>query len=269
MRALDNGFPAITQKPMSFLERYSNEGWLQIDGLFDPAFVDELRQEFDRQYDALTAPKGNHRGYIRVGDERMMLSVGLRGAFLRSELYAHPLLLRILSQFLGDDHLIDSMTCVVALPGAGEQRLHRDHGELFEDGGELSAQLPPYAVTVVIPLVDLTPETGTTRVYPGTHRGGEPDNAHLPYVSRGGCFLMDYRLKHQGTPNRSSDRRPVIYTVYSRPWFTDMKNFRRQPRINVDPADLHSIPKEHWALFRRLAAKGAIDLSEKELFPGD
>jgi hypothetical protein len=252
---------------MSFAERFSDQGWLQVDNVFDKAFIDELRQDFDRQYDALSASDQAYRGYLRVGDERLMLSIELTGPFLNPDLYAQPVLLRILAQFLGTDLLIDSITCVVALPGAGEQNPHRDHVVLFQQQGELNARLPPHAVTAVIPLVDLTPETGTTKLFPGTHRGAATDGFELPYVTRGSCFLMDYRIKHQGTANRSRAQRPVLYLVFSRPWFTDIKNFQCQPRINITPAELRKIPREQWPLFRRLAAKGAMDLSEKELFP--
>ena len=248
---------------MSFADQFAAEGWLKIGKLFDPAFIDELNREFESQYEALTTHHGGHRGYINVGDERMMLSVRLTGPFLDPRLYANPLLIHILQQLLGSDFLIDNFTCVIALAGAGEQHLHRDHPLLFSNAPGLA----PYAITVVIPLVDLTPETGTTRLFPGTNHDKAAVDEVLPYLSRGECFLMDYRIEHQGMPNASGKRRPILYIVYTRPWFIDIVNMRRQPRINIDHADIASIPVEHRPLFRRLAAKGAVDLSEKELFP--
>ena len=253
---------------MSFVERCQADGWLKVGKIFDPAFIDRLREEFEQQFDALTNGENSRRGYIVVGDERIMLSVRLKGPFLDSRLYAHPLLLRMLRELLGEDLLIDNFTCVVALPGAGEQHLHRDHAELFPEAPELNAKLRAYAITLVIPLVDLTPETGTTRLFPGTSRELETRREELPYISRGDCFLMDYRIRHQGMPNKSSAKRPMLYIVYTRPWFIDIMNFRNQPRINIDPLDVQKIPIESRPLFRRLAAKGAIDLSEKELLKG-
>ena len=254
---------------MSFAERFAENGWLKIGGIFRPQFIDRLREEFERQFTDLTDRKGGHRGYLNVGDERMMLSVRLTGPYLDAELYANPLLLKMLRQLLGDNMLIDNFTCVIALPGAGEQRLHRDHPDLFPEKPEIGGELAPYAITVVIPLVDLTSETGTTRIFPSTNCGREPTSEELPYIARGDCFLMDYRVRHQGTPNRTGAERPILYIVYTRPWFIDIRNFRRQPRINIDPADVSRIAPEHQRLFVRLAAKGAIDLSEKELFLAD
>jgi hypothetical protein len=63
--------------------------------------------------------------------------------------------------------------------------------------------------------------------------------------------------------------RPLIYIGYVRPWFTDTINFRKQARINIDPADLPKIPEAYRPLFRRIAAKGGIDRSEVELFSAD
>jgi len=252
---------------VSFVEKFTEAGWLQLGGLFPVDLIDRLREEATRQADDLMKEQSGHRGYLRVGDERVMLSVKLQGPFLGPQVYANPILMTVLSQLLGPDILIDSFTCVTAMPGAREQSLHNDHPALFPVKPALEGDLPPYAITVVIPLIDLTPETGTTRLFPGTHHGGEVRSPELPCVSRGDGFLFDYRLRHQGTANDSGAARPVLYVSYARPWFTDVTNFKRQPRINIEREDIKRIPSEHWPLFRRVAGKGTIDLSEKELFP--
>lgn len=241
---------------MSFDERFDAEGWLRIGGLFDVGLLDDLRGAVERELGEM-GPAGRKSSYLRVGDERLMMSVRLAGPFLDPRVYAQPLLLRLLEQLIGPDFLIDSVTCVVALAGAGEQRLHQDHPPLFRERPPLGPKLPAYAVTVVIPLIDLTSATGTTKLFSKTHRGAEPDDGELPYLSRGECVLMDYRLLHQGTANRSAKARPVLYVVYVRPWFTDVVNFETQPRINMDPADLQAVPEAHRALFGRVAEKRA------------
>lgn len=45
--------------------------------------------------------------------------------------------------------------------------------------------------SLVVPLADLTPDTGTTRLFPGSHIGLKTDAFELPYLKRGDCFLMD------------------------------------------------------------------------------
>jgi hypothetical protein len=248
---------------MDFAGQFAADGWLKLGGLFDPQLIDAVREEFEGQLADLTEHKGGFRSYIAVGDKRMMLPVRLTGALADPRVYANPLLVTMLRHLLGQDFLIDNVTCVVSLPDAQPQRPHRDHPELFAD-----AQSPlPFAVTLAVPLVDLTEETGTTRILAGSNRGAGDPVEVLPYLKRGDCFLMDYRTEHQGMGNRSADNRPVLFIIYARYWFIDVRNFRRQARINMSRSDLEKIPVEHQYLFRRLAAKGAFDASQKELFP--
>lgn len=250
---------------MKFVDTYNSAGWLRMPAAFPPALIDELRAEYLRQRAALELDDDITREHLRVGDERVMLTVKLTGPFLSPALYANPSIIGVLSFLLGKNMLIDNFTCTTALPGADEQRVHFDHSDLFSEKDELRAALPPYAITVAVPLVDLTPETGTTRLFPGSHTGPMTDAFELPYLNRGDGFLMDYRMWHNGTANRTDGERPVLYIIYSRPWFTDYRNFDRQPRIRMDESDFISIPREHRPLFRRLAAKGAFDRTEKEL----
>ena len=252
---------------MSFLDRFEERGFLTFSGLFDRDFIDSLNAEYLRQFDALTAESAPEVG-LKVGGGRFMLSVQLRGPYLDPRLYANPMLLGVASALLGPDYLIDSVIVVAALPGAELQHLHRDHPELFPEAPELLKAVPPYGLVAAIPLVDLTEETGTTKVHAGSHRGVPEDeaSAELPYLSRGDCLLFDYRLRHQGTANAGARQRPVIYISYTRQWFTDLRNFGRHGRITIDPADLHSIPEQHRHLFRRLAQKGGLDRTTESLF---
>ena len=241
------------------------QGYARFDELFEPAFVDALRGEFERQFPDLEAdPPGDVK---TVGERRLQLAVRLTGPFLSPSLYANPALLAFAREALGDDVLIDSLAVVTALPGARQQHLHRDHLDLFEDVPLARALVAPYAITVAIPLVDLTPDTGTTKLFSGSHRGKLDEDAfELPYVARGGCYAMDYRLWHRGTANASGRPRPIVYLVYARPWFIDINNYGDQRRINLAAADLAAIPAEHRPLFRRIAAFGSLDVPQSRLF---
>ena len=60
---------------MFFVEKFAESGWLQMGGLFQAELIDRLREEVESQLDELLRNEGGRRGYLRVGDERVMLSV--------------------------------------------------------------------------------------------------------------------------------------------------------------------------------------------------
>lgn len=250
---------------MSFLDRFEERGFLTLTGLFDANYVDALRGEYQSQFEQFSAERGKDFG-MKVGQRRFMLPIRLRGPFLESKIYAHPLVLGIVREFLGPDFLIDNIICICALPGAELQHLHADHPDLFPETPTARETLRPYGVVLSIPLVELTPTTGTTKLYVGSHKSAAEDHTDMPYLAKGDCFLFDFRIRHQGTENRSDEQRPVVYICYTRRWFTDLENFKAHGRINIDAADLAAIPVEHRPLFRRLAAKGAFDRTESTLF---
>lgn len=248
--------------------RFAEQGCLTFTRLVAPEVIAAARAAYERQWAAVA--NVDMRPGKTVGDGRRMLPIRLEGALLDPALFANPLVAAVLDAALGTDHLIDNVTCVVALPGAADQRLHADHPDLFGERPGARAAIGCYAATLAIPLIDLTSETGTTELLPGSHVADEAaDVVERPYVAAGGGYLMDYRLRHRGLANASDRQRPILYIVYARPWFTDARNFRRWPRITMSEDALDSLAPEHRRLFRRLAAKGSFDRSEAQLMGED
>lgn len=252
-----------------FAERFARDGCLVVDRLFDRNLIDRVRDEFERQYSDIDPV--NPPLHLKVGNGRLQVAPLLRGALLDPALYAHPVLLQLLKGILADAFVIDSVSVVLAMPGASDQRLHRDHPPLFGSDTTSDASLPGYAVTVAIPLIDLDAETGSTELFPGSIDRPQPEHdtsqlgpGVVPFVQRGGCFLMDYRLWHRGRANRTSRTRPILYIVYAREWFTDMINFARNPRLAIDPVEAARIPNEHRPMFRRAGGNGIFSATMRE-----
>ena len=139
---------------------------------------------------------GNH--IMEVGDKRLMITLGVSGIFAAPEIFAHPVALSIVSPLLGNDFILGSYGAVTSMAGAKAQRLHTDLEGLFGDD-ELDASVPPYSITLVIPLVGLNQVTGSTRFFPGTHRDPEaisvPDGI-APDLDPGDAILFDSRISH-------------------------------------------------------------------------
>lgn len=233
--------------PVAEIDQLREQGFAQIADAFSPAFVAELAEAYLE-----TMRAGGSPG-VAVSEGRFMVSMALRPPFLDPRLFANPRLMPLIHAALGEDCVLNNITTVVSLPGAPDQHIHKDGKLLFDD--TTGAALPCHALTVVVPLIDLDAKTGTTALYPGTHRRESSAQASgppsLPLLKLGGCYLMDYRLSHRGTANTSLKPRPILYVVYSRPWFIDHSNFTDIPPMRVTRSDLDAIPVEHHALLAR------------------
>ena len=62
--------------------------------------------------------------------------------------------------------------------------------------------------------------------------------------------MMDYRLIHGGMLNDSETIRPILYLVYSRPWFRDGFNFTSQPAVQISKKQRKKVPERWQGLFR-------------------
>lgn len=226
-------------------EAFRRDGCVLLEQVIEASFIEQLHAAFlDRHSDTSS---GQPRGSLRVGHQRYMITVRLRAPFTDSRLYGNPVLRDIRTELLGTDSVLFSFGAVVSHPGAEDQHVHNDGGSLFGDV-PLERELPPYAITAIVPLVDMNSETGTTRVWPGSHRMTKEDLDHVepddPLVLKGSILLMDYRLQHGGLANRSTGPRPILSLVFTRPWFRDVVNFLEQPPLSYSLVQRRRIPPE-------------------------
>lgn len=212
----------------------------------------------------LDAEEARRQG-VRVGAGRYMVTLSLEPPFDRPEIFASPPLLAVARATLGVDVTINSLTAVIALPGAEAQRPHVDHAMLFPSDESASMAAPPYALTAIIPLLDLDDSTGSTEVWPRGPLMATPDlwtkklagSTVLP-LGLGDAALMDYRVCHGGTPNPGLVPRPILYIVYSRPWFRDAENFSEIPPLRVTAQHLANMSVQYRPLFAS-AASGHLE----------
>lgn len=193
---------------------------------------------------------------IRVGERRYMVTLALEPPFDQPALFASPPLVDVARAMLGPGVVINSFAVVLALPGAPAQRIHVDHEPLFPRHRGASMAVPAYAITTIVPLIDLDESTGSTEVWPKGPEPGVPDawTERLPgstvlSLAAGDAALIDYRVCHGGTANPGAVPRPILYIVYSRPWFRDADNFSEMPPLRVSPTHIERMPAEYRSLF--------------------
>jgi hypothetical protein len=121
-----------------------------------------------------------------------------------------------------------------ALPSRERQPVHADTGHLWP---RLEVAHPPVHLVVNVPVVDMSPENGSTEIWPGTHRDTtitadkdikipadvmEKRRAQVPplqpTVQQGGVLIRDMRLWHAGMPNRTEQPRPMIAMIHVPGW---------------------------------------------------
>lgn len=187
------------------------------------------------------------------------------GPFLEKSFCANPRLLAIVEALLGETARWSSLEVVMAESGAAAQYVHVDAplrldraGKRFS--GDLS-NLPPYALALAVPLVDVDEDNGATAIWPGSHREGlkypPPSEAALkrryPMTLMTGrlgqAYLYDYRTFHRGTPNVSAEPRPLLMLVFRRAWFNDPNLEPVASGLRLSQRDRARLPARARGLF--------------------
>jgi hypothetical protein len=238
---------------------YKENGCLVIHDVFPKPFIQKLNEAFVERY-ATKGPEALEESCLKVGDKRMMVTIEMKAPFDDPFLYANPIVEPLLTELMEGDCVINGFGGVVSFPGARPQPPHRDHPYLFggpDSDGKLDAELPPFAITMVVPLVDITIAVGPTALWEYSHRSGGSVGraltslrAGLPLVPTGDVYLMDYRLVHGGMPNGSALPRAIMYVIYSRTWFRDTVNYTKQDAIIISREDYARVREEHRRLFK-------------------
>lgn len=252
--------------PRAVQAAMAKDGAVVLDGLFSRPLLESLRRRVLRLHasGALRA-----RGLVRDIAGRTTAVLPFEGPFLSPRFYANPRLRAFLAALLGPDYRISSLETVIAQPGAYEQHQHIDGPIRFDVAAgrgkrpyrkDLS-DLPPYAVTLCVPLCDVGEDNGPTAIWTGSHREAlRPRPASEAAIRRkyreehvvgplGRAFFFDYRVFHCGMPNQSNEPRPVLMFVFCRPWFRDQNLADVHPRLVVSARALARVAPRHRELF--------------------
>ena len=231
---------------------FVKHGYAILDRVVPEATVHALRAEFDLAY-ARYQQDREAEDSIEVGNRRFMIPLRLAGGFGSTEIFANPWVVALTRRVLEDDAILEAFGAVLSLSGSEAQHRHIDAPHLFST--EVSTILPAHALTFALPLIEMNTLNGTTAIWPGSHRKVRVDKdvpPELPVIPVGSCFLWDYRLLHSGTPNRSSEHRPMVYATYARPWYQDPVNFQKkgQSRLLYDDSFVKELPDDLQRLFK-------------------
>jgi len=232
---------------------FAEHGALLLRDVYERAHIERLDRHYRSRYRMELAKPTQ-------ADRRRLFTVDVEGPFAESAYYANPLLFPILQRLLGADCILGSCSSVVSWPGAPAQTVHRDSESLYGDYA-MDVRLPSYAVTVLMPLVRADARTGSTRIWPGTHRVPDFERARaMPSIAHdvepGSALVTDSRVLHAGEPNRSDAIRPLLYNAYHRAWFRDLGGYEQRPPVNLGWGGRLALDPAHRHMFR-IAAEGS------------
>ena len=210
------------------------DGIIGLKGAFARGWVEQLRQDIEGLFaDALKRPggavgRGSKRYYVEIHPE------GIRG-FL--DLATHPWVVAVSEAVLGPDYKIVEIGFDVPGPGAQHQPWHRD----FPAPAETLTGRRLNSLAFNLTAVDVYEDMGPFEIAPGTqwdapdgfeHEMFPPKSLYQRYESRaqqkmprmGDISARSALTIHRGTPNRSTESRPVLVLGVDAP---DARNAER------------------------------------------
>ena len=244
----------------------TRDGAVAFGNLFPLRLLKRLRAEVLRRHNS---GELHERGLVRDIGGRYAAVLPFEGPFLTPAFYGNSKVLEIMSSLLGASYCIGSLEAVIARPGAYKQHQHIDGPIRFDRAigktkqgyqGDLS-DLPPFAVTLCVPLCDVTEENGPTAIWRGSHRAalrarppGEKEIARKFSVEHmagdfGRSFIFDFRAFHCGMPNFTAEPRPLLMLVFTRSWYRDPNQVEVHPSVVISKRNFKRIPFKYKDLF--------------------
>src|SRR4051812_38222183 len=196
------------------------DGIIALKGAFSPEWVHTVREDIEaafeeaRSRDGGAVGRGPNRWYVEIHPE------ALRGFV---DLVDHPWVRAVCQTILGSDYQIVEVGFDTPFPGAKLQPWHRDFPSPPETWDEHRLTSLAFNLTTV----DTTDEMGPFEIAPGTQweRGDDFDHEQFPpkseypryealaerkYPRVGDISARSALTIHRGTPNRSTQSRPVL-----------------------------------------------------------
>jgi ectoine hydroxylase-related dioxygenase (phytanoyl-CoA dioxygenase family) len=275
---------------------------LVLRNVLDKTFLNEYRDDvadfimaIHNGTVAATGTTTNNENYFLNQIAHKRWEVVLPKTFAHEDLIMDQDVMNILLKrnILGHRMVLHSLGAALAEPGAEAQTWHNDDDYLFSDLFGISGigghDLPSYAVTMMLPLLNMTSEHGPTEfcigssyLFPldgnsdfiplkdeslrpvlksfmlGSRINLCPWKRRIPQLRFGDVLLFDYQILHRGGANNSPDLRSIMYMTFAREWYKD-KNFRK-------PIDYYNYISEWDALYYQLtrSARFAIPDDDEE-----
>lgn len=209
----------------------TEEGHVVLDGVVDTVALDTLHERMLEDLELLLKREDTPFNW-NVGN--IQQDPPPFPPYLFHDILLNDFVLDVTTAILGTPVKNTFYSGNTALPSDQRQPVHADTGHLWP---HLEVAHPPVHLVVNIPTVDVSPENGSTEIWPRTHKdititAGkdikipidvlERRRSEVPPIQpsfrRGSVLIRDMRLWHAGMPNRTPHARPMIAMVHVPRW---------------------------------------------------
>lgn len=206
----------------------ASHGVAVVRNAIEPSILEALRAELAPLVDENLRDKSS----VLVGKQRHSVPLPFEGTVADPRVFCPGQLRELLPALLGPRAQLYTGGLVMAEPGAPAQTSHRDD--------ELSygpALAEPFAFALALPLEPHPRGHGNTAFRVGSHRqrasmfesADQRCEFTTPTTELGDVYLFDYRVEHRGSDNPGPRARELVWFLYARGWYADLKNPYQRP----------------------------------------
>lgn len=208
-------------------EEVRNLGYTVMDGGYEPAQLQVLRDKIDAIYEQQVAEIGGEHELKRMNDADLARClVGYDDAFL--DLAIHPDVIAVTRRLMGDHFILMSQNGVIIRPSDEHYQTtwHRDLNY------QHWVSTRPLAISALVVIDDFSETTGGTVLLPCSHKSelfpsAEYTSRHQKVIEAraGSILLFDAMLYHRGGRNRSANIRRAVNHIYTLPLIKQQISF--------------------------------------------
>ncbi len=241
------------------LQALREDGFVILHEVIAPKHIESLRERMLADVDSILALDDVP---FQFNDGHLQQDPPPFPPYLFRDVLMNDFVVQITRAILGEgvkNTMYGGNTC---LPNETKQPLHVDHGQLWPG---LKTATPAFSLVANVPVVDMTPENGSTEIWPGTHldttRSHDEKDIKIPpegearrraeveplqpNVPAGSVLIRDMRLWHRGMPNHTDTPRPMIAMVHFVRWWHTNKGlvFPKGTEAFFEGSPLNSVTK--------------------------
>ena len=206
------------------------QGWVRLPGILGK---DKASEVLDRLWKA--KEQGESRGdkthlpHLDPNPSNVRVFYLLELDEIFRELIAHPEIIELVQEVLGENFLISNFTANIARPGAQSMALHSDQSIIVPN-----PWIDVWVLNAIWCLTDVHKANGATLFIPGSNKWQmksdvppDADRLLIPFEANAGdVILMDGRVWHTSGSNITNDEdRALMFGAYSAPFLRQQVNW--------------------------------------------